>query len=81
MDILRKRTFLEETASANVEANSGDIAMPDVADMMERTDPPPIISQLKLGCNSDEHASLRSLPGLQGTPVYPLLSMRLNLLE
>jgi hypothetical protein len=38
MEILRKRTFLEETASAKVEANSGDTAMPDVADMMERTD-------------------------------------------
>jgi hypothetical protein len=36
MDILRKRTFLEETASAKVEANSGETAMPDVADMMER---------------------------------------------
>jgi hypothetical protein len=36
MDILRKRTFFEETASANVDANSGDTAMPDVAeDMME----------------------------------------------
>jgi rabenosyn-5 len=36
MDILRKRTFLEETASAKVEANSGETAMPDVADMMKR---------------------------------------------
>jgi hypothetical protein len=38
MDILRKRTSLEETASAKVEANSGETAMPDVADMMERRD-------------------------------------------
>jgi hypothetical protein len=38
MDILRKRMFLEETASANVEANSGETAMPDVADMMEKRD-------------------------------------------
>jgi hypothetical protein len=36
MDILRKRTFLEETASAKVEVNSGDTAMPEVADMMDR---------------------------------------------
>jgi len=40
MDILRKRTFFEETAFANVEANSGDTVMPEVADMVEslRTD-------------------------------------------
>jgi hypothetical protein len=40
MDIFRKRTFFEETASANVEANSGDTVMPEVADMVEslRTD-------------------------------------------
>ena len=37
MEILRKRTFFEETASANVEANSGDTVIPDVADMVERT--------------------------------------------
>jgi len=36
MDILRKRTFFEEMASANVEANSGDTVIPDVADMVER---------------------------------------------
>lgn len=35
MDILRKRTFFEETASANVEANSGDTVIPDVADMVK----------------------------------------------
>ena len=80
MDILRKRTSLEETASANVETNSGDTAIPDVADMVERMNTPPIIIQLKLDCNSDEHSSLRSLPGLQGMPVYPLLPVRLNLL-
>jgi hypothetical protein len=36
MDILRKRTFLEDIASAKVEANSGETAMPEVADMMDR---------------------------------------------
>ena len=40
MDILRKRTFLEETASAKVEANAGETAMPEVVDMMERRDAP-----------------------------------------
>ncbi len=64
MDILRKRTFLEETASAKVEANSGETAMPDVADMMERRDA--ALIELSLICNSDEHPSLRSLPSLQG---------------
>ena len=38
MDILRKRTFWEETASAKVEVNSGETVMPDVADMMKRRD-------------------------------------------
>jgi hypothetical protein len=39
MDILRKRTFFEETASAKVEVNSGETVIPDVADMMAaRTD-------------------------------------------
>jgi len=38
MDILRKRTFLEAMASAKVEANSGETAIPEVADMVERTD-------------------------------------------
>jgi hypothetical protein len=38
MDILRKRTFFEEMASAKMVANSGETAIPDVADMMERTD-------------------------------------------
>jgi hypothetical protein len=38
MDILRKRTFLEEMASAKVEANSSETVMPDVADMMGKRD-------------------------------------------
>jgi hypothetical protein len=78
MDILRKRTFFEETASANVEANSGDTVIPDVADMvkslgLEDRLQSVITSQLKLNCDPDEHASSHSLPGLQGTPVYRLL--------
>lgn len=35
MDILRKRTFLEETASAKVAANSGETVIPEVADMIQ----------------------------------------------
>ncbi len=48
MDILRKRTFLEETASAKVEANSGETAMPEVADMMESRDAALVLLELSL---------------------------------
>jgi hypothetical protein len=73
MDILRKRTFPEDTASAKVETNSGDMAMPEVADMV-------IGNQHKFNYNSDEHSAVRSLPGLQGASLSQFLLTELKLL-